>query len=369
MSIRKLPSGRYEWRHRVDGRHLKKTFATRREAAAHDAAVRADAARGTLVDTSSRVTVAEYARAWSAARVLRPGTRRSHEIFLRNHLEAVPLGARPIVRVRPSEVQAWVSGRAAVLAPGTLHNYLGLLRSVFAAAVLDGVIARNPVLPAGRLSLPRREQPKIVPLTVAQVQAWADAAPPRMRAMIVAQAALGLRISELRALRLADVGFLPRKVRIEAQLDPQGRGRVPLKTARSARTVPLPDVAAEALAAHIEHFPPAPDGTLFTSAAGRPWSASGMLRRAYSAAAAAAGLPEGISSHDLRHHYASVLLAAGESVHAVAERLGDTPAMVLEVYGHVMPDSEDATRRAVDAAWSSARPVPAPAVSAGQRHQ
>jgi hypothetical protein len=47
-----------------------------------------------------------------------------------------------------------------------------------------------------------------------------------------------------------------------------------------------------------------------------------------------------------------VLLAAGESVHAVAERIGDTPAMVLAVYGHVMPDQEDTTRRAVDAAWA-----------------
>ncbi|WP_256440150.1 MULTISPECIES: hypothetical protein [Micromonospora] len=35
-----------------------------------------------------------------------------------------------------------------------------------------------------------------------------------------------------------------------------------------------------------------------------------------------AGLPENITSHDLRHHYASVLLMQGESVITVAERLG-----------------------------------------------
>lgn len=99
---------------------------------------------------------------------------------------------------------------------------------------------------------------------------------------------------------------------------------MPLKSANAARTVPLPTVASEALAGHIAQFPPAPDGTVFITAAGRPWSGGGMLRPAYSAAAAAAGLPGGTSSHDLRHHYASVLLAAGESVHAVAERIGDT---------------------------------------------
>ena len=74
-----------------------------------------------------------------------------------------------------------------------------------------------------------------------------------------------------------------------------------------------------------------------------------------------AGLPKGTTSHDLRHHYASVLLAAGESVVAVAERLGHEDAsLVLSTYGHLMPDSDDRTRTAVDAAWKKAGPGCAP---------
>ena len=80
----------------------------------------------------------------------------------------------------------------------------------------------------------------------------------------------------------------------------------------------------------------------------------GAANRLYREALAPAGLPDGTSSHDLRHHYASVLLDAGESVHAVAERIGDTTQMVLKVYGHLMPDREDTTRKAVDAAWRAA---------------
>ncbi len=61
------------------------------------------------------------------------------------------------------------------------------------------------------------------------------------------------------------------------------------------------------------------------------------------------GLPQGTTSPNLRHHYAGVLLAAGESV--VAERLGHEDAsLVLSTHGHVMPDSDDRTRSAVDAA-------------------
>jgi integrase len=63
-------------------------------------------------------------------------------------------------------------------------------------------------------------------------------------------------------------------------------------------------------------------------------------------------IPVETSMHDLRHHYASVLLAAGESVVAVAERLGhDDASLVLNTFGHLMPDSEERTIRAVDDAW------------------
>jgi integrase len=45
------------------------------------------------------------------------------------------------------------------------------------------------------------------------------------------------------------------------------------------------------------------------------------------------------------------LAAAGESVVAVAERLGhENATLVLKTYGHLMPDCEDRTRRAIDTA-------------------
>jgi integrase len=76
--------------------------------------------------------------------------------------------------------------------------------------------------------------------------------------------------------------------------------------------------------------------------------------RIFAKAVRMAGLPAGTTSHHLRHHFASVLLAAGESVVAVAERLGhENGTLVLKTYGHLMPDSEDRTRRAVDAAWTA----------------
>ncbi|EBM0725707.1 site-specific integrase, partial [Salmonella enterica subsp. enterica serovar Senftenberg] len=157
----------------------------------------------------------------------------------------------------------------------------------------------------------------------------AEAMPRRNRGMVLAQAGLGLRIGELLSLRVQDVDFMRRSVRIEWQLAPGQKVRSAPKTRRSTRTVPLPRVVAEALSVHLEEFAPGADGTLFTTRFGTPYRHDYYGTRIFSVAVACAGLPSSTTTHDLRHHYASVLLAQGESVIAVAERLGHHNAALV----------------------------------------
>jgi integrase len=148
--------------------------------------------------------------------------------------------------------------------------------------------------------------------------------------------------------------FLRRTVRVEFQTAPDGKYRVPPKTPRSRRALPLPEVVGKALAAHIAEFPPTEDGSLFTTANGNLYRHEHYGARIFTPSVKKAELLAGTTSHALRHRYASVLLAAGESVVAVAEKLGhENAALVLKTYGHLMPDSEDRTRRAIDDAWTS----------------
>ena len=133
------------------------------------------------------------------------------------------------------------------------------------SAVQDRLVASSPVT---RLSLPRSERERIVPLTVRQVRSLAEAMPARCRAMVIAQAGLGLRVAELLALRVQDVDFLRRTVRVEWQTKPRREAAHVPKTPRSRRTVPLPGVVAEALASHLAEFPAADDGSLFTTPSG-----------------------------------------------------------------------------------------------------
>ncbi|MGI8817255.1 MAG: tyrosine-type recombinase/integrase [Pseudonocardia sp.] len=310
--------------------------------------------RGQWVDPTDQTTVAEYARRWAAARPYRPTTARRVNQSIENHLAGSVIGSRRLASVRPSDVQAWAAELAKTLAPSTLALTVNMLKSIYAAAVLDRLIASSPVV---RVSLPRADAARIVPLTVGQVRQLAAEVPRRCRAMVFTQAGLGLRLGELLALRACDVSFLGRTVRVEHQLAEGTRERVDPKTPRSRRTIPLPEMVGEALAEHMREFPPLADGSLFYGHNERPYAHALFGTKMFKAAvrrlaeAEESTFPSGTTTHDLRHHYASVLLAAGESVVAVAERLGhDDATMVIKVYGHLMPDSEDRTRKAIDEA-------------------
>ena len=45
--------------------------------------------------------------------------------------------------------------------------------------------------------------------------------------------------------------------------------------------------------------------------------------------------------YDLRHSFASLLIAEGRSILEVAEQLGHAPTMTLDVYGHVIAELLD----------------------------
>src|SRR3954468_17520752 len=114
-----------------DGRQRRKTFGKKGDADRFAATVEADKLRGHYVDHSDRTTVAEYARAWAAARPHRSSTAARVSSLMERRRGGTRLGEGRLTAVRPSEIQAWASDRAQVLAPSTLRNLVSLLRSIY----------------------------------------------------------------------------------------------------------------------------------------------------------------------------------------------------------------------------------------------
>nr|WP_204038875.1 tyrosine-type recombinase/integrase [Acrocarpospora phusangensis] len=62
--------------------------------------------------------------------------------------------------------------------------------------------------------------------------------------------------------------------------------------------------------------------------------------------------------HQLRHYYASVMLAGAVSIKELAEYLGHAdPGFTLRVYAHMMPGSHDRARQAIDDRLFRPRPI------------
>jgi integrase len=60
------------------------------------------------------------------------------------------------------------------------------------------------------------------------------------------------------------------------------------------------------------------------------------------------GLPGGFRFRDLRHYFASLLIASGLDVKTVQARLRHASAKTtLDIYGHLWPDTDESSRAAV----------------------
>ena len=308
--------------------------------------IEGDLARGAYVDPAgARTLFAEYAAQWQAGQVHRERTQLLVDSHLRNHVLPA-FGQRRIGEVRPSEVQSWVRKLSTTLAPATVRTVYAFARAIFRAAVEDLLIAHSPC----RAKLPTVAATEVIPVTPDQLVLLVAATGPRYRALVVTGAGSGLRPGELRGLTVDRVDFLRRTIRVDRQLSEPGNAQLfaPLKTADSARTVPVTGLVTDTISEHLARFGASPDGLVFSSPTGAPLRRN-RLAGVIVKARTACDLPE-VTAHDLRHFYASMLIAAGQSVKVVQKRLGHSSAVeTLDTYGHLWPDSEDDTRAAVDA--------------------
>jgi integrase len=123
----------------------------------------------------------------------------------------------------------------------------------------------------------------------------------------------------------------------------------PPKTEASVRTIPLPLIVVDSIAAHLAEYEPGDLRTIFSGDRGEPLRRNRFSERVWRPAVARAGLRPGTRFHDLRHYYASLLIRYGESVETVQARLGHASATeTLDTYAHLWPHSEDRTCEAVD---------------------
>lgn len=350
-SIKKRTDGKYRARYRgPDGKEHAKHFTRKVDAQQWLDRETAKIQTGAWVDpVTSKITM----RAWSETWMRGYGSRRASTVRQAQvHVDKIneAFGDRRLDSIRPSEVKNWLAG---LKSAGHADSYLFALHSrlaqLFTDAIHDGVVSRSPV---SRRTSPGAGKPRPYVATTEQIWALHDATEDRYRAGVLLAAFAGLRLSEVCGLRVADVDFMRGVIRPAVQYPADE-----LKTEISRTPVPIPDSLALLLSAHVAKYS---DELVLTDELGHqvgPWK----LQRAFRAARAAEGetvkdLPAGFRFHDLRHYFASVLIAAGCDVKTVQVRMRHGSATTtLNTYGHMFPDTDESTRAAIDKAITAHR--------------
>ena len=200
-------------------------------------------------------TFDEFAREWIEKRLVkgRPLKDRTREHYLDLHERwFAPLHDRTLASITRRDIDRWYHGLPD--APTMRSHAYSLLKSIFRTAVARGLVQESPVAVEGATA---RATPKdITLLTVAQVQALADAMPPRHRLLVLLAAWCGLRFGELTALRRRDLDLVEGTVTVEqAAVTVAGQRVITTpKSAAGRRTVYLPPHLIEDARRHLAVF-------------------------------------------------------------------------------------------------------------------
>jgi len=283
------------------------------------------------------MTFESYAEGWLAARSvheLSPSTQVLYRQLL-NHWILPTFGHLPIPEITPAQVREWHAYLAT--GPTAKSNAYGLLRSVLATAVEDGLITDNPCKVKGAGSVTRTKKIKVA--KVSEVNAIVENMPEQWRALVLLAAWCALRWSELTELRRHDVDLNEEVIRVRRAVvrGPKGKVSKPPKSSAGIRDVPIPPFLIDPLRKHLEiHAAPGDQGLLFPAADGG-WLSTMSFGRAYYAARDAAGRPD-LTLHELRHTGLTRYAQIGATTRELMAIAGhSTPEMALR-YQHVEDD-------------------------------
>jgi integrase len=340
-SVAKQPSGKWRARYRDEsGRERARHFDRKADAQRWlDVVTTSKMTTGNYVDpkVSATQTVKWWAEQWKAGRdgIHRHGTQRN--VNRKVDMIVTRFGARPLSSIRPSDIKTWMSELRTSYAPATVTGVYRILVLFLADAVRDGLIQRSP---CSRHTSPGAAKQKPYVASTAQVWDLYEAMAEQHRIAVLLGAFAGLRTGEVCGLRWLDVDLDQNLIIPAVQYPCQ-----PLKTEMSGTAIPIPGELSKLLREQGRRWPGA---TVLTTPAGGQLPISTLGRPWRTARDSVDGLPAGFRFHDLRHWFASTLIASGADVKVVQARLRHASAVVtLDVYGHLFPDSDESTRTAL----------------------
>lgn len=258
----------------------------------------------------------------------KPSTVYAKRWMLKLHLSPF-FGSMKLSKIGPADIEEF---KARKLGEGhskkSINNLLAALRKLLNLAVEWDVIDRAPKVKGFSLKNDFISEDEY--LTPEETDCVIQASAPEWQSFIITDAKTGLRVGELLALKWEDVDLIAGQLVVRRTLWQNQEG--PPKGGRN-RTVPLSDEAIATLKAHRHLRGP----YVFCQADGSRLTHS-RVKDVVPSACRRAGLAKRITTHGLRHTFASHLVMRGASLKAVQELLGHESIEMTLRYSHLAPN-------------------------------
>jgi integrase len=247
---------------------------------------------------------------------LKPKTYSGYQYNL-DHYVSPRLGSRKINALGVGDIAGFITQmKRDGFKAWTIRGCLTPMSGMFRYAVRQGWMSKNPILDLERNERPKSDQATMRILSTDEIQQLLASSTDTYRLLFTTAVFTGLRIGELLRLRWEDVDLLNHRIIVKES-----------KTTAGLREVSLPDFLVRMLAGAAYT-----DGEVFKTREGQPMKHR-RVNRALEETLKRGGIPH-VRFHDLRHTFASLLIAQREPITYIAEQMGHTKASTtLDIYG------------------------------------
>ncbi len=294
------------------------------------------------------ITMAEFMKKWDEDYLvvrqqlgrLKESTLVGYRVNLRMHIEPF-FGRMRLDEISLPHVRDFVKTMLAKeLKPATVLKAVALTKEMFKHAIQWGYLDANPALYVER---PRVEIDEMEILTPPEIRRLLEAAEEPVRTLLLCAVLTGMRRGELLGLKWEDVDLEGNRIHVRRSL---WRGKfVTPKSRRSRRAIDMAPTLKAALARLPSRFK---GETVFTSPEGGVMDPDNFSSRDWARVLRRSKLQR-IRFHDLRHTYASLLIAQGAHPKYIQAQLGHASIQTtLDRYGHLMPEMHEAEARKLD---------------------
>lgn len=352
---RKLPSGATTWQadyRDASGKRRHKQFRTRKEADEYLTKAKSEVGKGVHVPDSQSLTIAVAGKRWldqAAADGLERSTIEPYRDHLNQHIGAF-IGAKKLTQLTTPGVYDFIDKlKAAGRSEETIRRVVQTLGRIYKFAKGRGLAGHNPVADVQLRSTKRGKKRPVMP-SREELKKLINTASGRWRPLIITAVFTGLRASELRGLRWADVDFQRRILTVNQRADAWKRIGPP-KTAAGHRDVPLPPMVVNALKEWKLACPNGDLDLVFPNGSGKVEDFSNIVNRGWNPlqieteiVKRAPGQPEPKAKynfHVLRHAAAALFIEQSFNPKRVQTVMGHSSIQVTyDLYGYLFEDEE-----------------------------